>query len=278
MKKFGVIGFPLTHSLSPQIHNFAFKNLKIDAMYEKIEIAPENFSDSISQLKSAGYSGLNITIPYKQKIMSFLDEIDNDANTVGAVNTIVNNGGKWIGYNTDVYGFMSPVIDLKERITDCLVLGSGGATRAVIYTLAKYLEPKSITIAARNPEKSVNLRNEFGAYFNKIQIFLHSFEDTWQILSKFNLIVNTTPLGTFPNIDQTPLLNMINLRDQTIVYDLVYNPLETKFLKDAEKAGKNIFLINGMEMLIQQAASAFKLWTNKEMLVGEVKNYILSNQ
>jgi shikimate dehydrogenase len=278
MQKYGVIGYPLTHSLSPQIHNCAFKKLKIDAVYEKIEIAPENFTESIGQLKSAGYCGLNITIPYKLQIMSFLDEIDSDAKVVGAVNTIVKKGDKWIGYNTDVDGFRSPILDLQNRITDCLILGAGGAARAVIFTLAKYFESQVFTIAGRTMEESVSLYSELGPLFNTVQFNLTTLTDPELTINRFNIIVNATPLGTFPNIDQTPLANLSNLSEQAIVYDLVYNPLETKFLKDAKQAGKNIYLINGMEMLLQQAASAFKLWTGKEMPVDEVRKHILSIQ
>jgi shikimate dehydrogenase len=278
MQKFGVIGYPLTHSLSPQIHNFAFRKLKIDAEYEKIEIEPKNFAEAVNHLKNHGYNGLNITIPYKLKIMSFLDEIDSDAKAIGAVNTILKKGDKWVGHNTDVNGFMSPIIDLKDRITDCLVLGTGGAARAVIFTMAKYFEPRIITIAGRSFEKSVSLSSEFGSLFEMVQFESTTLTDAESIINRFNIIVNSTPLGTFPNIDQTPLTNLSNLSKQTIVYDLVYNPLKTKFLKNAGSIGKEIILINGMDMLIQQAASAFKLWTNTEMPVDDVKKHILGNK
>lgn len=275
LQKFGVIGYPLTHSLSPHIHNFVFKKLHIHAVYEKIEIDPNQFAGSIEHIKNAGYSGLNITIPYKLKIMSFLDEIDNDAKIIGAVNTIKKKEKIWIGYNTDVHGFLSPIIDFKERIVHCLVLGTGGASRAVIYTLAKYLEPKSITIAGRNPQKTVNLKAEFRAIFNLIQIKDHSFTELGSILPEFNLIVNTTPLGTFPDVNRTPIPQLTFLPEHTIVYDLVYNPVESKFLKDVAVAGKNIIRINGMEMLIQQAAAAFTLWTGLKMPVNDVREYLL---
>jgi len=276
MQKYGVIGYPLTHSLSPQIHNFAFKKLNIDAVYETIEIAPENFTNSITQLKNAGYRGLNVTIPYKLKIMSFLDEIDKDAQTIGAVNTLKKTERKWIGYNTDVDGFLSPINDLKDRIIHCLILGTGGAARAVIYTLGRYLNPKSITIAGRDPNKSAHLKTEFTSHFNSIQIDHCTFTDVVSILSRFNLIVNTTPLGTYPDINQTPLPNVINLSEQTIVYDLVYNPLETRFLKDVARTGKKIIIMNGMEMLLQQAARSFKLWTGHDMPVADVREHMIN--
>ena len=274
LQKYGVIGFPLTHSLSPHIHNFVFKKLHIHATYDKIEIDPDHFAGSIEHIKSAGYSGLNITIPYKLKIMPFLDEIDNDAKIIGAVNTIKKKEQIWIGYNTDVHGFLAPIIDFKENINHCLVLGTGGASRAVIYTLAKYLEPKSITIAGRNPQKTTNLKAEFSSLFNLIQIKDHSFTELESILSEFNLIVNTTPLGTFPDVNRTPLPQLTYLPDHTIVYDLVYNPVESKLLKDAALAGEKIICINGMEMLIQQAAGSFNLWTGLNMPVNDVREHL----
>jgi shikimate dehydrogenase len=276
MQKFAVIGYPLTHTLSPQIHNYAFQKLKIDAIYEKIEISPENFKKEVLDLKNGEYSGLNVTIPHKLNIMSFLDEIDTDAESIGAVNTIVRKENKWIGHNTDVEGFLTPLLEFKDRLVNCLILGTGGAARAVIFALAKYIDPRSITIAGRNPEKSTNLCNEFGQHFDRIHLNHRPLVGTDSILPEFNLIVNTTPLGTFPDIEQSPLTKMMILSEQTIVYDLVYNPLETKFQKDAKTAGKEIVLINGMDMLIQQAASAFKLWTNQEMPVDEVHEYILN--
>jgi len=274
MQKFGVIGYPLTHSLSPQIHNYAFQKLNIDAAYEKIEITPDSFTETVRKLKNSTLNGLNITIPYKLKIMTFLDEIDTDAKTIGAVNTIVKKENEWIGYNTDVHGFLTPLLKLKNRVSHCLVLGTGGATRAVIFSLAKYLDILSITIAGRNLNKAEELCSEFGSQFGMIQFDNRFLSGTESILSDFNLIVNTTSLGTYPNIETTPLPNITNLDEQIIFYDLVYNPLETKFLKDAGKAGKNIYLINGMEMLLQQAASAFKLWTNEEMPIEDVREYI----
>jgi shikimate dehydrogenase len=278
MQKFGVIGYPLTHSLSPDIHNYAFQKLKIDASYKKIEISQKNFKKEIRDLKSSGMNGLNITIPYKLKIISFLDQIDSDAQTIGAVNTIVKKDNRWIGYNTDVVGFLTPLLDFKNKVEKCLVLGTGGASRAVIYTLSKYFEPQVITVAGRNPEKSALLSSEFSSLFKNIRIDHRTLTDSKQILPDYNLIVNTTPLGMFPDVDQTPLPTMNMLTPKTIVYDLVYNPIRTKLLSDAVDAGKDIVVINGMEMLIQQAAGSFKLWTHQDMPVDEVREFIINHQ
>jgi len=278
MKNFALIGYPLTHSLSPQIHNFAFQKLGIDAIYKKIEISPENFEKEILDLKNSNLDGLNVTIPHKLNIMSFLDEIDQDAKTIGAVNTVVRKENQWIGYNTDVSGFLSPLKRYKNEVTNCLVLGTGGAARAVLYALAKYINPDSIKVAGRPEDKPSVLSDEFGTLFNNIIFHHHSLTKLEPDLSEFNLIVNATPLGTFPAVDQTPLPQMNRLSDKTIVYDLVYNPYKTTFTNDAIKAGKDIIVINGIKMLIQQAASAFKLWTNQEMPVDDVREFILNQQ
>jgi shikimate dehydrogenase len=274
MQKYAVIGYPLTHTLSPQIHNNAFQNLNIDAVYEKIEIHPDDLKDTLQQLRNSRINGFNVTIPHKLSIISFLDQIDPDANTIGAVNTVVSKENKWIGYNTDVKGFLTPLINYKEQLEKCLVLGTGGAARAVVFALAKYLRPKSVTIAGRNTEKAAQLNKTFNLLFKYIIIDHQSLEEIYSQLSGYSLIINATPLGTFPDIESTPLPHMEDLSENTIVYDLVYNPLRTKFLNNAEKAGKNIRLIGGLEMLIQQAAIAFKLWTNQEMPVDEVREYL----
>jgi len=276
MQNFGVIGYPLTHSLSPQIHNFAFQKLGIDAIYKKIEISPEIFKKEILNLKNSDVDGLNVTIPHKLSIISFLDEIDPDARVIGAVNTVVRKGNRWIGYNTDVSGFLSPLQRYKNEVTNCLILGTGGAARAVLFALAEYLNPDSITVVGRPEDKPSVLSTEFGTLFKNIMFYHHSLTKLEPDLSAFNLIVNATPLGTFPVIDQTPLPQLKKLSDKTIVYDLVYNPYKTTFLNDAIKAGKNIIVINGIKMLIQQAASAFKLWTNQEMPVNDVRKHILN--
>jgi len=274
MQKYAVIGYPLTHSLSPQIHNFAFEKLNIAAAYEKIEIHPDDLANTIQRLKNSNYSGFNVTIPHKQTVMNFLDKIDDDAKEIGAVNTLVKKGSDWTGFNTDVIGFLTPLIDYKARVKRCLVMGTGGAARAVIYALSKYITPEKITISGRNIKKAQDLSNEFSALFDKVNMNHQALKNVESILSFYDLIINTTPLGTYPEVTQSPLSNLTALTDNTIIYDLVYNPVRTKLWQDTEKTGKNIICINGLEMLIQQAAHAFKLWTNKDMPINDVRNYL----
>jgi shikimate dehydrogenase len=274
MKKYAVIGYPIGHSLSPQIHNFAFRKLNIDAEYSKIEIHPDKLDNEIHKLKSERINGFNVTIPHKLSIMKFLDEIDSDAEAIGAVNTVAHKDEKLIGYNTDVSGFLSPLQRYKNVITNCLVLGTGGAARAVLYALSEYINPDSITVAGRPEDNAPALTDEFGPLFKYILFYHHSLTKLSDDLSEYNLIVNATPLGMFPHIEHTALPQLAKLNNKTIVYDLVYNPQKTKFLTDAQKSGKDIILIYGIEMFIQQAASAFKLWTDRDMPVDDVRGFI----
>ena len=265
MKKYAILGWPLKHSLSPQIHNPAFKELGINAEYEKVEINPNNFTTEIYDLKNKNYSGFNITIPHKTKIIPFIDEIDEQAKIVGAVNTICIKNSKWVGYNTDIDGFIEPLLALKRKFDDCVILGTGGAARAVLFALIKYFSPKNLVVAARSQSNARKLLNNFQDLSHGINIDIININDLNSNKITNELIINTTPVGTIPNINDSPLPNLKYLPPSTVVYDLVYNPQETKLLKDARKAGKNITIINGLTMLIGQAAKAFNLWTNKEL-------------
>jgi shikimate dehydrogenase len=276
MKKFGVIGYPLTHSLSPQIHNYAFQNLHIDATYEKIEIFPADFDKSILRLKQSDLSGFNVTIPFKNQVIDLLDEVDHDATVVGAVNTVVAQGDRWLGYNTDIAGFIFPLRNTGRHFRKCLVLGTGGAARAVIYALGNYYVPGEIMIAGRDIKKAGDLCTHFRSYMNGTTLNHCAIDNVYERLQDFDLIVNVTPLGTFPAIESSVLPDLVNLKEGVVVYDLVYNPIKTKLLQDAEKAGKDVVLLNGMEMLLRQAAYSFKIWTGEEMPIDRVRNTIIS--
>lgn len=274
MKQYGVIGYPLKHSLSPLIHNYAIQKLNLDASYQKIEIQPEQFERSIAELKKSEISGFNVTIPFKELIIPFVDDIDVDAAALGAVNTIIVNGGRWQACNTDVAGFIAPLKDLKRTFTRCLVLGAGGAARAVIYALGRYFKPATINIAARDKDKSLKLSEYFKPLIKPTELTFTSIRDVQDRTGKFDLIINTTPLGTYPETDQTPLPGLNGLATGTVVYDLVYNPVKTLLLKEAGAGGEAVITINGMKMLLAQAAEAFKLWTGKNMPVEEVGRYM----
>lgn len=276
MKKYGVIGYPLSHSLSPHMHNGAFKTLAIDAIYEKYQISPEEFNVSIKRLKKGNFAGLNVTIPYKSRIIEYLDDIDPDAEAVGAVNTVIKKNHIWKGYNTDIAGFISPLLKIKQKISKCLLLGSGGASRAVIYSLGKYLKPEQIIIAGRNQAKAEKLCSHLQILVNPTRLGYLQLDKVSGESIDYDLIVNATPLGTFPAVKESPIPGLKHLKPGAIVYDLVYNPKETRLLRDAQKIGVEVITINGLEMLLKQAAHSFKIWTGREMPLGVVRESLLT--
>ena len=262
MIRLGLIGYPLGHSLSPKIHTVALKSCELEGSYALFPIEPndkQGLMNLLGRVRSAEITGLNVTIPHKQNVIEFLDELTPMAKAIGAVNTIYLRNKKLIGDNTDAPGFLS---DLKRfLITDtrrygeqnALVLGAGGSSRAVVYALAN--DGWNITIAARRIEQAQELASQFDNV-NAIDFNFQTFQ-----LSIVELIVNTTPIGMTPNIDGSPLPENLSLPSNTLIYDLVYNPRETKFVRDARAQG--VSATTGLGMLIEQAALAFELWTGK---------------
>jgi shikimate dehydrogenase len=257
----GLIGFPLGHSLSPKIHAAALKACNLQGDYSLLPIHPDDtqsLKDLLTRVRTGEIHGLNVTIPHKQNVIPLLDELTPTAKAIGAVNTIYLRENKLIGDNTDAAGFLS---DLKKFIGDrrlvignsVLVFGAGGSARAVVFALAN--DGWNVTLAARRLEQAQQLANSFAGY--RLQVT--SYENFQPSREAFNLIVNTTPLGMSPNIDQSPLPENMTLSKETIVYDLVYNPRETKLVKDARAHG--LQATTGLGMLIEQAALAFELWT-----------------
>jgi len=244
MRIFGLIGKTLTHSFSPTYFKNKFeKEHIIDAQYELFPL--ENIEE-ISALKNAQVNlcGLNVTIPYKESIIPFLDEISEQAQAIGAVNTIAClPDGRWKGYNTDAFGFEKAIqtfVDLKTR--KAIVLGTGGASKAVQYILAKHAVP--FYLLSRNPKIK---QNEI------------AYEDLNQaILEDHTLIINCTPLGTFPNINECPNIPFEFIGDKYFVFDLVYNPTETILMKKAKAAGAAV--ANGLSMLENQAEASWEIW------------------
>jgi shikimate dehydrogenase len=275
MIKLGLIGYPVSHSLSPKIQNAALKACGLDGDYSLFPVAPNDASaleELLARIRSGEITGLNVTIPHKQNVIPFLDELTPTAKAIGAVNAIYMKEGKLIGDNTDAPGFLA---DLKRSLTTkawrrrapkALVLGAGGSARAVVYALVH--DGWNITIAARHIEQAKQLADSFTEYDVRITEHLTNIE-----LSNISLLVNTTPVGMTPNIDQSPLPENTVLSKDTFVYDLVYNPRETKLVRDARAQG--LPATTGLGMLIEQAALAFELWTGhtpaREILYQAVK-------
>ncbi len=270
----GLIGYPLSHTLSPVMHNAVFQKYKMNWEYKVFELKKDELKDFIRKMKKENIAGVNVTVPYKQEVVKYLDKIDKGAEKIGAVNTIVNNKGKLTGYNTDYLGFEKTLkknkIYIKGR--DVLLFGAGGAAHAIVYVLNKQ-KPRIIDIVnidipmAENLVKKLNVKNVRIWYLKESEVI-----DT--LVENADFIINATSVG----LDKKSMaykIKKIN-RKGIPVYDLIYNPKVTPFLKQAKKKGAKI--INGLDMLIYQGMEAFKLWTKKESnyktVVNALKKYI----
>ncbi|HET9905289.1 MAG TPA: shikimate dehydrogenase [Anaerolineales bacterium] len=278
----GLIGYPLSHSLSPNIHSAALRACGFEGDYSLFPIYPEDkngLQDLLSRVRSGEIHGLNVTIPHKQNVISFLDVLTSTSEAIGAVNTIYLREGKLIGDNTDAAGFLT---DLKNFLAtaeqsneskSALILGAGGSARAVVYALLN--DGWDVIIAARRIEQAQHLADSIAN--TKSPDVVSSFTDVE--FSKIALIVNTTPVGMTPNIDQSPLPENLSLPRHVSMYDLVYNPRETKLVKEARARGLNA--TTGLGMLIEQAALAFELWTghnpSREIMRASVEGSPVSN-
>lgn len=257
MKKlFAVLGNPIGHSMSPVMINDLFSFYNIDAAYLPFQVKEVDLHDAVKGLKALGVSGFNVTVPHKSKIIPFLDGIDELAANIGAVNTVVNENGQLIGYNTDGPGFLKGLNAFLPKITDqkVLIIGAGGAARAIYLTLAKE-NPLVLNIANRTIEKAWELIKEcpYSVFSSAC-----SFEEASESLGEYDLVIQTTLIGMSPKINEQPFpLNKI--RNQTVFCDIIYNPLETQFLQEARLNGASIQ--NGIDMFVYQGALAFEKWT-----------------
>ena len=257
---YGVLGYPAKHSLSPLMHNAAFGALKINAEYKIFEIEPRNLEDFISSLSENGILGLNVTIPYKEKVLPLLDSVSREAELIGAVNTIRVSGAKSEGFNTDGEGFLRHLSqDLKFNPQGkCIaMLGAGGAAKAVSISLSKE-SPKSIAIYDIDKPKSQDLAEHLKQNFKNIEINSADSQDALNLL-KCDLLVNATPMG-MKDSDPLPVDEKF-IQKNLLVYDLIYNPKETKLLALARKKGARYS--NGLGMLLYQGVRSFELWTGK---------------
>jgi shikimate dehydrogenase len=224
--------------------------------------------------------GLNVTLPHKEKIIKYLDELSEEASIIGAVNTIVNDHGKLMGYNTDAYGILETLMPFKEKITGTkvTVIGAGGSARAIIYTLLRHFKPEEINIINRTHQRADTLVNDLSLKMRYDSF--HTFElfppDNVEILHNSRLIVNATTIGMFPDVEDTITDIEDSFNEDQIVFDLIYNPTKTNFMKMAEMQGAKV--VGGLRMLIFQAAKSFELWTGVEMPVEKIseslQNYV----
>jgi shikimate dehydrogenase len=264
----GVIGHPIGHSLSPLMHNAALTELGENYVYVAFPIKPEDLATAIAGLGSIGVVGFSVTIPHKQTIMPFLSQITPTAKLVGAVNTVWWTEQGWQGTNTDVEGFVAPLKELAQdwRKVKPVVLGNGGAARAVVVGLAQLGCPE-IQIVGRNLEKLEAFKNSWSrADFNS-ELSVYPWQALAELIPSTALLINTTPLGMTPHLEQSPVEEdlMSGLSSSAIAYDLIYTPRPTRFLQQAADQGATI--IDGLEMLVQQGAAALRLWLQKPVPV-----------
>jgi len=253
MKKFfGIIGNPIKHSLSPILHNYWFKKYNIDASYSIIEPEEENLVDISKKIKDKSLAGINVTLPYKQKIINFTDKLVNDAEATGSVNTLLlDNNSKIIGENTDVFGLQAAYLkELDNRpIKKALVIGAGGVSPSVIFSLQKS-GVKNIAITNRTAEKCLFLKKKFN-YLNVLP-----WNSLQSEIKNYDIIINATSLGLKNGQDFNFDFN--EFKTDAIYIDTIYNPYKTKTFKFLEEKGIKVF--NGLDMFIYQGQKSFYLW------------------
>ena len=261
----GIFAHPVSHSASPAMHNRAFKKLGLNYTYEAFNVPPDKLTDAIQDIRNRNLRGVNLTIPHKEKVMPFLDEISDDAKKIGAVNTILHDKGRLEGFNTDWSGFNEALDQKIERdrwqvdfATDTIgILGAGGSAKAVLYGLLAR-GAQDITIFNRTREKAENLVQSFqGSAEKETVLQVGSLTDT-HLLEKIKLIMNCTSVGMQGTAPALPV-DLDCAKSVQYVVDLIYNPLETLFLAAAQKKG--LGTMNGVDMLVTQGAKSFELWT-----------------
>lgn len=262
-----LLGNPIKHSFSPLMHNTAAKTLNLDLTYHAVELRADELSTLSAHFNSDFFRGANITIPYKQMLLQYMDELSFTARSIGAINTIVKKDNKLLGENTDIFGFSVPLQPHKDSLRNArsIVFGTGGASKAIIQALGD-LGMEEIILISRNPDN-----NKYFEDHNRTRVV--SYESWGGYAEEATLIVNATPLGMHPDTESSPVRSKeeVLLKDK-ICYDIVYNPFETKFLKQAKRVGAQV--IGGLDMLVHQGSKSFELWTGQSFPIETVKKGI----
>lgn len=270
-KLLGLIGHPVGHSLSPVMHNAAIAHLGLDYVYLPLPVKPEDLPVAVAGFAALGLVGFSVTIPHKQAILPFLSEVSPVARAVGAVNTVWHTGSGWAGTNTDVEGFLVPLLPCNRdwSQTSALILGAGGAARAVVAGCAQ-LGVREVRIVGRHRHKLEAFQHSW--VNSPVPVLAtHTWEELPQLLPQSSLLVNTTPVGMYPNVDEMPVsaAEMAALPAGAIVYDLIYTPNPTQFLKAARSTGA--IAIDGLEMLVGQGAAALQIWLQQPVPVSVMR-------
>ncbi len=269
-KLVGVFGYPVKHSASPAMHNAAFRACGLDYVYLAFEVKRENLGDALTGLPALGICGANLTIPHKEKAVQYMNELSEEAASIGAINTVVIESGKLEGYNTDIEGFVKSLSEDAGYAPEgkkVVILGAGGSSRAVLFALAQ-ARVSEVTIASKPFKQADELASEIAQKFPEVKIKAIPFnsESIGEEISSCSLLVNATPLGMKGEI---PISNTECLHEGLTVYDLIYTPPSTLLLEEAKKRGAQA--VNGLSMLVYQGAASFKLWTGKEPPISVMK-------
>jgi len=256
MKKFLVIGNPIEHSLSPELHNYWIKNNGIDAIYEKQKLNENELEQIISKVKDKKINGVNVTVPFKKKVIPYLDELSFEAQSTQSVNTIYLKDNKVVGHNTDIFGFETSIkkSDYNLNNKEVLILGAGGVVSSIIFALIK-MKVSKIKICNRTKEKAENLKK----FYKNLEII------KWGEVSNFDMIINATSLGL--KKEDNLNLDFSSISGNKFFYDVIYNPGETNFLKTGRELGSKT--LNGKLMFVYQAFSAFTIWHQQKPEINE---------
>jgi len=271
---YGVIGDPIEHSLSPTLHNVAFKELKLDCAFLAFKVKTGEVESAIRGMRGLGIRGLNVTMPHKEAVIAYIDEVDSAAKFLGAVNTILNDNSKLIGFSTDGIGALNALKENGVTLNGkkVLLLGGGGAAKTIAFALAKLVD--ELIILNRSPEKTTSLTKTVNREFNKqVSGGLLAPGAIQKNIQNVDILINATSVGMHPN-DEHSLVERQWLRPNLTVMDIVYNPLETKLAKDAKAVGAKV--ISGVEMLIYQGAASFEVWTGHKAPVEVMRKAALT--
>jgi shikimate dehydrogenase len=269
-----IIGNPVEHSLSPIMHNAAFKEMGLNLVYVAFTVMAKELNNAISGVKSMDFKGLNVTMPHKNTVIKYLDDIDKAAKNIGAVNTILCENGRLIGYNTDGKGAMIALQENGVYLEDkkVILIGAGGAAKAIGYHAAQVA--KEIVILNRTLQKAQNLAQLIRQNFKKeVKSIALSSPTVNHEVQKANVLINSTSIGMYPEVANSPI-PMDFLHSDLDVMDIIYDPMETKLVKEAKSVGAKT--ISGIEMLIYQGAAAFEIWTNCSAPVKIMKKAVLN--
>lgn len=260
---YGLIGYPVAHSVSPAMHNAAFQSLKMNRIYAAFPVRPAFLGDAAAAIRALGLGGVNVTVPHKETVLSYLDQLAEEARLIGAVNTIVVREGELVGYNTDAGGFLRSLDE--EGFTPsgkgAVVLGAGGAARAVAVQMALG-GARRIVFVNRTTARAERLAELVSGLGCLTEVLSWSDRAVGREIGDADLVVQTTALGMHPRVDDSPPVDARWFHTGQLVYDLVYNPRETRFLRTVARAGART--AGGLGMLLHQGAQAFELWTGRK--------------